>query len=119
MGSQYQGSATTEMELESDYPSPSSPFFQGNEIFKTKGLNCKLLVQKWKFLPDDDLHIFHIHFIKSGAFGTHAQDFDVGQQLSGAKREQHWRHFDSLQVHQTNINGDNHIRAWSHWNGHT
>jgi len=38
MGSQYQGPATTEMELESDYPSPSSSFSQGNEIFKAKGL---------------------------------------------------------------------------------
>lgn len=61
-----------------------------------------------EFLPDDDLHIFHIHFITPGAFGTHAQGFDVGQQLAGAKREQHWRHLGSLQ------NGNNHIRAWSH-----
>jgi len=38
MGSQYQGPATTEMELESDYPSPSSSLYQGNEIFKAKGL---------------------------------------------------------------------------------
>lgn len=119
MGSQYQGPATTEMELESDYPSPSSPFFQGNEIFKAKGLKWKLLVQKWKFLPEDDLHIFHIPFIASGAFGTRVQGFDVGQHVAEAKREQHWRRFDSSQVHQTNINDHNHIRAWSHWNGHS
>lgn len=78
MGSQYQGPATTEMELESDYPSPSSPSFQGNEIFKAKGLKWKLPVQKWKFLPVDDLHIFHINFIRSGAFDALIQGFDVG-----------------------------------------
>lgn len=88
MGSQYQGPATTGTELESDYPSPSSPFLQGNEIFKAKGLKSKLLVQKWKFLPEDDLHIFHIHFIVSGAFGTPVQGFDVGQHVAGAKGEQ-------------------------------